>query len=53
MGTDIVFGRSHGMKTVLVFTGNAKRKDMEDSNHIHHPDYFTDTVANILKCSSD
>ena len=53
MNTDIAFGRSHGLKTLLVLTGISKREDLSaGAPQEHLPDYFAESVGSMLKCRS-
>ena len=50
MSTDIAFGRNHGMKTLLVFTGHCQPADLTAATPETCPDYHCHSVAGILSC---
>ena len=50
VNTDIAFGNNHGMKSVLVFTGHAKREDIDSLPSDSKPTFFTESMAGFLNC---
>lgn len=48
MSTDIQFGRRHDLKTLLVLTGNGTENEVMTSPKDNLPDYYTDSVADLL-----
>lgn len=50
LSTDIAFGRNHGMKSLLVFTGSCQRADLAAAKPESCPDYHCNSVADILLC---
>ena len=54
LNTDIEFGLRHGMKTLLVLTGCAKRGDVDgSSNPETKPNFFTESIAGMLSCNTN
>ena len=48
LNTDILFGRQFGMKTLLVLTGISKESDLHNAPPDLIPDFYTESVANML-----
>ena len=51
LSTDIVFGRQNGLKTLLVMTGSTQPHGLETAPQEQVPDYYCQSVANVLACS--
>ena len=51
LGTDILFGRQNGLKTLLVMTGVTQQAGLERASQEQTPDYYCQSIADILVCS--
>lgn len=51
LNTDILFGRQNGLKTLLVMTGVTQQTGLETAPQEQAPDYYCQSVADILVCS--
>lgn len=52
LDTDILFGQTAGCKTLLVLSGVTTLSALHDPANNIHPDYFTNTVSDIIDLSS-
>lgn len=43
-----MFGRRHGLKTLLVLSGNTKERDLEGLSKDALPDYYADSIADLI-----
>lgn len=48
LNTDILFGRRHGLKTLLVLSGNTKECNLEGLSSDNLPDYYADSIADLI-----
>ncbi|MBO1515532.1 HAD-IIA family hydrolase [Metabacillus bambusae] len=48
LGSDIEMGKMHGMKTLLVLSGNTSRKQLEFILESNNPDYVCDSINEII-----
>jgi phosphoglycolate phosphatase len=51
LSTDILFGRRNGLRTLLVMTGVTGQADLETTPSEHLPDFYCQSIANVLTCS--
>jgi ribonucleotide monophosphatase NagD (HAD superfamily) len=51
LNTDILFGRQNGLKTLLVMTGVTQQTGLETAPQEQAPDYYCQSIADILVCS--
>jgi phosphoglycolate/pyridoxal phosphate phosphatase family enzyme len=50
LNTDILFGKINGLKSLLVLTGITKQEDMQTTAEDNLPDYYADSIADVLSC---
>ena len=50
LNTDILFGRRHGLRTLLVLTGDAQRDHLLSVSQEEEPEFFCDSIASLLTC---
>lgn len=48
LDTDILFGRDHGLRTVLTLSGVTSLKQVHDATNDIHPQYIINSVADLL-----
>lgn len=48
LDTDVLFGRDHGLRTVLTLSGVTTKEVLHDSNNTIHPQYIINSVADFL-----
>lgn len=49
--TDILFGKTGNLATMLVLTGSSKETDLVGLSDEFEPDYITDMVGDLLKAA--
>lgn len=53
LNTDIVFGRQNGLQTLLVMSGVTEQNGLMTAPQDQIPDYYSQSIADILVCSPD
>ena len=48
--TDMKFGRTHGMRTLLVLTGVTTREEVSKLSDDCKPEFFTNSIGDVLSC---
>lgn len=49
LDTDILFGLNNGLKTLLTLSGVTSKESLFDSNNRTHPDYYCDSIADVVQ----
>lgn len=48
LDTDVLFGKDNGLSSVLTLTGVTTEKKLFDPSNSIHPDYYVDSIADLL-----